>query len=270
MSLVRFAARYAAVEAVRGNTLVGENVLDSEIGAIDVSSNSELKTSKQKPFTAVYTEKSKSNLSGNDLRNLFENGTCEICFETGVTAAMTETDPETGKNYIMPGIPMTDRAQETFLDLTNYQIGAALADPNNEWAEVFRGLCVRFSGIEIVRAGSQSEGIRIAAQQLKIEVVLIDNPVPREELLPDTPFHNFLELLKSQPENSKQLAYAATIEALIAGEEQPWENCQRRFGMTRAELLALGLGPIAQDEDRETPEVTEIPAEVGPIPDENP
>lgn len=55
MSLIRIAARMAAVRALRGRTLVGDNVLDSQIGALDVGADGELRTEEDKPFISVYT-----------------------------------------------------------------------------------------------------------------------------------------------------------------------------------------------------------------------
>lgn len=40
MSLARIALRIAAVEALKGKTLVGDNVLDSPNGALDVQAES--------------------------------------------------------------------------------------------------------------------------------------------------------------------------------------------------------------------------------------
>ncbi|MBN8931466.1 MAG: 4Fe-4S binding protein, partial [Rhizobium pusense] len=44
MSLINFAARISAVEATKGNTIVGSNVLDSEIGVLDIAADGSLKS----------------------------------------------------------------------------------------------------------------------------------------------------------------------------------------------------------------------------------
>src|SRR3546814_204254 len=96
MSLSRIALRIAAVEALRGKTLVGENVLDSQIAALDVSETGVVSTDEKKPFVAIYTDTSTTEGSSVELRNLRQNGAIELILESGINARMTETDPETG------------------------------------------------------------------------------------------------------------------------------------------------------------------------------
>ena len=53
MSLIRYAVRVAAVEAVRGRTLVAGNVLDSENGSLDVLADGTLRTDQDRPFSSI-------------------------------------------------------------------------------------------------------------------------------------------------------------------------------------------------------------------------
>ena len=255
MSLVRIALRIAAVEAIRGRTLVGDNVLDSEIGAIDIAADGSIRTEKEKPFISVYTEDGASKLDGNDLRSLFDNGTCELVFELGITAAMSVTDPDTGESSVVPGVPVTDRSFEYFLDMTARQILDALSCPDNPWGEICRGLTCRFSKIERIRAGNADGGMRFAAHRIKIICELMEDPVRGEPLEEETPFFDFLKALDASADPQHQI-YAQAMRAEIDGSDAPWENAQRRLGMTAAELLALGRGPIPQDTERETPFLT--------------
>ena len=56
MSLTMMALRIAAVEALKaGGTMVGTNVLDSQISAIDQTVDGDLKTDQKRPFIAVYS-----------------------------------------------------------------------------------------------------------------------------------------------------------------------------------------------------------------------
>ena len=82
MSLCRVALRISAVEAIKGRTLVGGNVLDTPNGALDIQADGSLRTDEEKPFIAVYTDQGKA--EGVTGRSLVENGLCDVVFETGV------------------------------------------------------------------------------------------------------------------------------------------------------------------------------------------
>lgn len=121
MSLNRIAARIAAVQALRGKTLVGDNVLDSDIGALDVQADQSLRTDQEKPFISVYCDAS-VNKDGGGLRGLVANGQTDFLFEAGIAATMTVTDPDTDESHVVPGIPATDAAFEFHLDMVLRQI----------------------------------------------------------------------------------------------------------------------------------------------------
>lgn len=265
MSLARIAIRTAAVEALKGRTLVGNNVLDSEIGVIDVDSNGNAVTIEKSPFTAIYTDAAKASVGENELRALFLNGITEVLFESGVTAAMTGIDPETGETVLGIGVPDTDANLEFQLDLQARQIVDALTDPANDWGQVFLGLCYRITSVERVRTGNVSDGVRQAAQQMKLTVQLVDDPEPRQALIAGTPFARFVELAKASPDESIQKK-GAFIEAVSVGSYEAWEHLQRSHGMTADELLALGLGPLANDIDRTTPAITEGALDIEGVP----
>ncbi|MCR5941104.1 hypothetical protein FG152_09745 [Ochrobactrum sp. XJ1] len=265
MSLARIAIRTAAVEALKGRTLVGNNVLDSEIGVIDVDSNGNAVTTEKSPFTAIYTDAAKADVGENELRSLFLNGTTEVLFESGVTAAMTGIDPKTGENVLGIGVLDTDANFEFQLDLLARQIIDALTDPGNEWGQVFLGLCYRIASVERVRTGNVSDGVRLAAQQMKLTVLLVDDPEPRRALIAGTPFARFVDLAKASTDESTQKK-GAFIEAVSVGSYEAWEHLQRSHGMTADELLALGLGPLASDVDRATPDMAEGALEIEGVP----
>jgi len=185
MSLVRIALRIAGVQALRGNTDVGANVLDSQIGAIDIGADNRIRTDQKKPFLALYTDTAKSGANAGsgdafDLgaRVLTLNGVTDIVIEAGVTAAMTTIDPDTDTEILSGiGVPAIDRNLEAQLDIIIRQVCTALNDPDNEWADIFRGLTHRYVRIERLRAATP-EGQRIAAHQLRITASLIDDPLP--------------------------------------------------------------------------------------------
>lgn len=268
MSLVRIALRIAGVQALRGKTDVGDNVLDSQIGAIDVGSDHSIRTDQKKPFLALYTDSARAGTgqgapagSRLDARSLMMNGAIEIVIEAGVTAAMVVRDPDTEEALLEGiGVPALDRNLEAQLDIIMRQACNALTDPDDEWADIFRSLTYGYTRLERSRAATP-EGQRIAAHQLRITTELVEDPLPGEPLDPQGGMARFIAkaAILGDPDVD---AIVSRIVALSGGDDPDWKVKQRRHGMTRAELLALGYGPVVQDEDRLTPEHTETVVDV--------
>lgn len=267
MSLVRIALRIAAVQALKGRTDVGSNVLDSQLGALDVTADGKLRTDQGKPFVTVYTDAARAGQGEDmpsgmdlDLRALTVNGATEIIFEAGITAAMVETDPETDEAVIAAiGIPSTDANLEVQLDVIMRQIGDALSDPASEWAEVFRSLCPRFIRIERSRTGS-AEGQRMAAHQLKITAELLADPIKGQELRSTSSMAKFLVLADTLADPDLQ-TQVAVIRAAIAGQEYSWQTVRRRYGLTGDEADAMLLTtPPGAEPDVAISELTAVDA----------
>jgi hypothetical protein len=274
MSLHRIAARIAAVQALKGRTLVVDNVLDSDIGALDVQADQSLRTDQEKPFISVYCDASvnKDGPASDQLRALVPNGITEFLFEAGITASMTVTDPDTDESFIVPGIPATDPAFEFHLDIVMRQLSDALTDPTNQWAEVFRKFCRSFIAIERARASGDDKGVRLAAHQLKLTVDLWPDPVRGMELKPEHPLAMFFSMAEtitvSNPNRTKpnpdyphdsdypriedpdapetvqdpvMAAKVAMMRAQLTGDEHDWQLALRRYGMTHGEADAMLL-----------------------------
>lgn len=182
MSLARIAIRIAAVEALKGKTLVGDRVLDSQISALEADADGNIQIDEETPFIAVYTDAG-STINEEIADNwMTANGETELVFEIGITAAMMETDPDTGVAAIVGiGIPSTDRNLEFFLDMTARQIADALRDEGNAWASIFRSLYYHVVKIERLRAASEAKGVRLAGQQIRLAVHILDDPLKGDE-----------------------------------------------------------------------------------------
>lgn len=245
MALMRIAARIAAVQALKGKTLVGDNVLDSQIGALDVAADGTLRTEEEMPFITVYTDAAKS--EANRLRSWFDNGATEFLFEAGVTAGHTVTDPDTGESVLI-GIPATDGGFETVLDIVARQIGDAMTDPDNEWATIFARMHMGTTTVERARTSSDSAGVRLAAQQIKVTVSLMADPVKGADLKPEHPLAQFFAKVATldDPVVSKQVE---KMQACMAGVAVPdWKMDLRRYGHTPAEGQLLAYVPVADGE----------------------
>lgn len=233
--LGRIALRIATVGALRGKTLVGDNVLDSQIGALDVAGDGSIRTDQEKQFISVYTDGGKVE-SGIEYRGLHRSGATELTIETGVTASMAVTDPETGASEVIPGLPATDPAFEFYLDVVGRQIVNALTDPDDEWAELWRGLSSGIVAIERKRTSDAASGTRIAAHQIVVTLELLPDPVFGEPVAATSIWARFFA--KLQAVDHKMLP---AMLMLIGGQggtaEFGEERC--RFGMTLDEVRAL-------------------------------
>ncbi|MFT0890999.1 hypothetical protein [Pseudochelatococcus sp. G4_1912] len=265
MSLVRIALRIAAVQALRGRTLVGDNVLDSQIGALDMAADGSLSTDQKKPWIAVYTDASstKDSLTDVTLRALAPNGATQILIETGLTAAHVVIDPETEESTVYTGIPDTDDAFEFHADIVARQIADVLTDPNNAWAEIVRGFILSFRSVERVRTSGDQNGTRLAAQQIRITADLVVDPLRGESLKDGSPLRAFFDKCEADlrvpnpayPDESNEptivdpviASTLALMRAQIEIDAAPydWQSVQRRFGFTRHEADALMIAPPA-------------------------
>lgn len=257
MSLCRIAARIAAVQALRGRTLVGDNVLDSQIGALDVAADGSLRTDEDRPFISVYADAAKSD--DNVLRSWVDNGATEFLFEMGITAAHTEMDEETGETTLLGvGIPATDANFEFTLDVVARQVGDTLTDPENEWAEIFRKFLRGIDRIERARTSGDGSGIRLAAQQIKVTADLIADPIRGTELNPTHALAMFFAKAATltvpnhdhdpdDPDSPASIpdpvvsAQVALMQAQLSGAEYDWQSMMRRYGLTRTEADNLLL-----------------------------
>lgn len=238
MSLIRIAARIAAVEALKGRTLVGDNVLDSEIGAIDIGADGSARTDEDRPFIAVYTDAGAA--SDITLRSLLVNGPTELLFESGITAAMTETDPVTDESKIIGvGIPATDRAFEFYLDIIARQIGDALTDPDNEWGQIFMGLSHKLTSVKRARTSGDGSGQRLAGQQISVTADLLPDPVRGKAIADTHPLAVFFAKADTVPTLSDEVAL---MRAALAGTASDYDAMRDRFGRVAAEGNAGGAG----------------------------
>jgi len=233
--LGRIALRIASVEALKGNTLVGDNVLDSQIGALDVASDSSIRTDQEKPFISIYVEGGRVT-DGLDLRALHRTGQTDFTIETGITTSMVVTDPDTGVSEVIPGLPATDRAFEFYLDAVGRQIVNAMSDPDNEWAEIWRGLCSGVSKIERKRTSDAASGTRIAAHQLVMTLDLLPDPVFGQPLAPTSIWARFFAKLQAVEHEMLPI-----LLMLIGDQSSTAEFCEerRRYGLTFDEVRAL-------------------------------
>lgn len=257
MSLTRIAARICAVEALKGKTLVGDNVLNSHIGALSVSADAGLRTDQQKPFVSVYADGGRG--SGDGIRSLYSNGQTEFLFEAGILMSHCERDDETDEAVILEGIPATDDAFEFHLDIVIRQIVDALADPENAWSALFREMAATWQMSERARAAGDNRGTRLAAHQLKITAQLIADPVRGSQLKEQHPLAKFFAKAEAI-EDAVVTAQIAVMRAQLEGDETVLQTTLRRYGMSLGEAGAILLAPAGEANAFTGVEVSSSPA----------
>ena len=246
MSIARLALRKCAVEALKGQTFVGANVKDSDIGAIDIAGSGELRTSADAPFILIYTDESAAeDVKPRDLR---QTGGLDFVAEFGVTAAMAETDEETGESRLVGvGLAATDENLEMILDLIDRQIVNTLTDPGNAWAEIWRDLSDGIEKIERKRAVDDANGHRLAFRQLRMRLRVKPDPVFGAPLAPASVW------MKFKAAADADLPDVAPILAIMLGEladEVTYEALRRLRGDTAGAAARLGYPPqYAEHED---------------------
>lgn len=236
MSLARFALRIATVEALRGRTMVGDNVRDSDMSAIDIAADGSLRTDEDRLFVLVYTDDGRS--TETPLRDLHSNGEVDLAFEFGVATPMTTTDPETGESVIAgTTVPATDAALEMVLDIIDRQISSALAG-EGKWSTIWKRLSSGVVKVERRRAVNAEQGVRFAARQVLVTVSLKPDPVMGAPL--GGVWQEFATALSDDRPD------LAPVVADMLGAETPALTIQQmreRFGHTPRESTALGYGP---------------------------
>lgn len=254
--LGRIALRMAVVEALKGATIVGSNVLDSEIGALDVGADGSIRTDRETPFISVYVEGSKQEGSnpggGADLRALHDPGQTDLILEFGVTAAMTETDDDGVSQIVGLQIPATDANLEFLLGVIDRQIVNALTDPLNEWADIFRKLHKATVSVDRRRTSS-AEGTKVAAQQMVIKLELLPDPIYGEPIAPTSTWAKFFAKV-AQDTDPVVVKKLTTLRSLVGDPDDRLasETQRQRFAMTLEEVLAMHDVAVEAALDSET------------------
>ncbi len=240
MSLTMMALRIAAVQALKaGGTLVGDNVLDSQISAIDQTADGLLRSDQQRPFIAVYTDAARSQDLGQT--GLRSNGRVDIMFNCGVSVTMAETNKDTGETQIVDLFPATDANLEAVLDALDVQITRALADPDNPWAQVFGDFVQAYVAKEHVRSSSSAENVRLAVGQTKLTVDVFADPRHGQPLAEGGPWDRFMALMAEH-----KLPQLGLFRLLLGNPDTgPYEEYERLTSMTVRDAQALRLYTFA-------------------------
>lgn len=248
MSLMRIALRMSIVEALRGNTFADQNVLDSEIGAIDIATDGSVDSPRGSPFISVYTAEAQG--GGEMGMALFGSMKTDLVLDMAVSALMSKRDDE-GEvtSDKLPVVPDSDAAYEVSLDILQFQIASALNDPDNSWAEIVRKmLSDKVEAVEVT-VGRSGTRARLSARQIRITTMIWPEPVSMESLKVTHPLFLFLAKLDEgdddevRDEDFKELA--AVLRAILNGQHTGWKLDQARYGLSKSELDGMLVSDVA-------------------------
>lgn len=242
MSLTMMALRIAAVEALKaGGTLVGTNVLDSQISAIDQTADGNLTTDQQRPFIAVYSDACKADqLSNTGLRT---NGRVELTFNCGVALTMGQTNKSTGETEIIEGFPSTDAQFEAILDVIGCQICRTLTDSENPWSQVFGNLGTLVSKSQI-RSSSTADNVRLACGQIKLTVDAYADPCRGQVFAEGSHWPAFLALMEAHGVEQLRL-FQLMLDQLDGSDGSEGQNLEALTGMTTRDATSLRVYSFA-------------------------
>ena len=232
MSVVRIASRLVVVMALRGRTLAGSTVADSENTPFDQKAAEAVC-----PFISVYTDNQARNARDIDPARPVDRLT--LTFEIGVNA---KVQSDTGEE--VAGLPMTDAGMELILDAIERQILTVLADDENPWSAIWKRLWRGDPEIKSTRGASASEGVRFAGRQIEFTVEPLKEPPSGS---PATGV--WADLLTMADGVAGRETTARLLHDLIEAPapSDDWFALRRNLLMSAAEGAALLLNPTSGD-----------------------
>lgn len=227
MSLVALALRTTLWRALRGQTMAGDRVYDSQVApiadflAVDAGGPS--------PFISISTDDETADYDGTH-NYVGADRSMDLVLEMALASA--QADPAGLE------IPHTDEGLELSLNYLGRQVQRVL-QVDSEWGDLFRAFSHQ-TVRSTTRRGAASEGTRYAARQ----VILTYKPLFEPEFGME-PYGEWARLLAAMAGDEFLGRNAEGLRLSILGEAIPtWARMQSTLGATRSGLVTLGLGPF--------------------------
>ncbi|SON55528.1 hypothetical protein HDIA_1987 [Hartmannibacter diazotrophicus] len=245
MSIIRQLIQIAAVEALRDMTIATDHVFAGSMDSLPG-----LLKDERRAVLVVSIEEGEQKGRIQSERGLFGRDTVLKLFVQAVVAVGTE-DIVKGETVIVAALGETDAAYEALLNILDRQWRQVLTVSETPWALVFRGLVMAFGEIKDARASDPETGTKHAARYTLAEIEVLDEPLPGS--IP-APVEAGLILMEADGDEGYGEVVRVFRALLSEGADwADWRKTQALLGLDRDRLLALGLGPLAEDEDRTTP-----------------
>lgn len=239
MTVVRTALRLVTQLAIKDRTMAGDRVRDSSIVSLE-----NVLAGAANTVVLIYTDDASDRPTGKDVWGTAQ--TLDLTLVIGVAGAYrVKVKGGEGEEEVTEfAFPPTDESAELSLDVIERQIKMALTDPNNPWAEIWKGLVVGIDQWSSTRGASTKEGARYAARQLVIRLQPVDDPVPGAAA--KGAWKAFLEAIEAESAHGGDRDLGPTpalLRALIEGKEMaPEVRAAMENGWTQGVTSALGIG----------------------------
>lgn len=241
MSVVRQLLQICGVHAIRGKTLAGVEVHDSKITALSAP----FKDARRPLLILSIEESDQPEGRGNDGGLLGRSGDVSMLIQNAVFELQKISSADGGKDEELEWVlGETDAAFEATINIIDHQWRAALTDPTNDWADIFRGLVINVGQIKDIRATDPDTGRRHSLRftSVKLDVVpepQFGRPLPKE-------IERGLAAIEQLPD---YLDLAARWRALLCqgSSLEDWQKRQADMFASRPTLDALGLAPLVTE-----------------------
>lgn len=244
MALAALFLRLATVLALKGQTLAGDSVGDSQINPIDQRAKDN-----RAPALVVYTDDAVvDQIVGRDMLT----GDRQLQLSIEMVVASEVAGEVEGESSVI--IPETDEGLELSLNLIERQILRALQAGSSPWAEIWRTLIVRVRKIESQRGAGLKDGVRFAARQMVLTIEPMAEPGFGQAAV--GVWRAFLDQLALEPDLA---GLVPLLEAEILGEAIPnWKIAQALLGLTNQGIEGIGLPPPYLDPIEDGPVLEQI------------
>lgn len=242
MSVVRQLIQIAVVEAWRGRTFAADDVFDSRMDTLKNLTKGQVRP------VLIFSVEEADQKAGSPGESGFLGRSAQL---TGFVQALVATGQaikDKNNLIIRPGIGETDSAYEATLNILDYQWRRVLHDHDNPWSRLFRDLVCDVGDIKDTRAADPETGGKHAARFTQFHLDVLPDPQPGDPL--PTAIETGLALLEADGDTGYAQVAADWRALLETGADWPeWRKLQSALFASRSKLAALGLGPLAVDEE---------------------
>ncbi len=235
MSLTSLATRLCFVEAIRGQTLAGDNVEDGPLDPVSLAAST------ASPLIVVYSDAEHFRSDSESFTQASgEDGAHQLVLTADLflPSALSIT-PEGGTSV---PIDVRDFGAGVAFDLMVHQIEGVLSVGASQWAQLFRSFVMKVTSIQIQAyvLPSQDKNTRYPARNITMTLDVIDSPPFGQP--PTLIWQRFIAAVQA----SDDVADLAPIfESWIEGKTLPsWQQIAAMVGLDPAQAGLIGLGPL--------------------------
>jgi len=243
MSLVALAMRLTLCRALRGQTLAGNGIYDSNVGDLDAL----LEEGETRQVVAIATDQQEAKLEG--FQYLATDRELDLVIEIAVAQGV-RVQVENEDDTIEVVVAASDEGLEMSVDLIARQIFAVMQADTSVWAELFRLIASKPLKLTVKRGAGWEKGTRFAARQIVITYSPLAEPELGTAPAPGDAFGRLIAALRATPADDPLRRYGDLLEKIIVGTPVPdWRALQIELGLSTDAAEALAATPLLPGEE---------------------